>query len=818
LEEATITGEGGAESARIRVLLIEDDEISREQLRVALENGFGRIEIIEIVDHVSFFKALKDAEFDLVVTSQCLHWSSGEEVLVAVKSLRPAIPVIMAAREEDEERAAAALEAGLDAYVVGAAEHPARLASAVRSALRLIDYEERVESLEERLQVLLDRLNVGVFRCTPAGELLEANPAFLRLIGVETLEKAQKIGLEAFCADRETLVEKLLDNGHVRDVKVPMKRPDGSTVWVALTQALETGADGQRFIDGLAEDVTLAHQGEEMLRQANEHYRTIFEVTSAATAVIDPDGMVSLVNSAFEQLSGYSRREIEERMVWTEFVVRQDAERVRAQHRRRFASGDAAPQSTTFDFIDSEGKILHITANEAVLPGSQRIVISLLDVTEKRRTEQELLHQAFHDPVTDLPNREALLERLEGIIEKGDAGYALLVVDIDSFSAVSGGLGFRVADLFLKEVADRLAANLGGGAFLASIGGGSFAVLMHPVYAPDQAEVVAAGLVEALTSPLRVEKHRLYTSASIGLCVGEGPADPADILGDAETAARRSKELGGGRATLYDTSLREEATKLQEVEGDLRRSLREGDFKVHYQPIADLREGSIVGFEALVRWQRTGDELLEAARFIDVAETSGLIVPIGSWVLEAACRQLAEWDRNGTAQPDLFVSVNLSRLQIVQPDLVETVARALRQAEIEPGRLMLEVRLADLGEEGILKVVEDLASMGVQIGVEEFGGSVVLLDEVGARGASTLKIDHSLVVGIGEDNDRWRNLELISGIAREFNLRLIAEGIEDSRQLERLLELQCECGQGEIFSMPVDAASAAELLRVDLML
>ncbi|MCK5377510.1 MAG: EAL domain-containing protein [Acidobacteria bacterium] len=813
----TIVGGRESEGNRIRVLLIEDDESSRLKLRAALDAGFAQVEVEEIVDHVGFFRAVKDADFDLVITAQDLHWSSGAEILNAVKSLRPAIPVIMAAKNEDEGVAAAALEAGLDAYVVEAAERPTRLASAVRSALQVIDYEDRVESLEERLQVLLDRLNVGVFRCTPEGELLEANPAFLRLIGTETLEKAQQLGFDAFCTDRQELIERLLESGHQRDAKVQIRRPDGGTTWVALTQTLDTTEDGERFVDGLAEDVTLAQQGEELLRQANEHYRTIFEVTSAATAIIDPDATVSLVNSAFERLSGYSRDEIEDRMVWTEFIARDDAARIREQHRRRLREEDPSPQTSSFDFIDREGKILHLTATEAILPGSQRTVVSLLNLTDRRRAEQELLHRAFHDPRTGLPNRDALLERLEGVMESGDAGYAILVLDLDSFGVVSGGLGYRVAELFLKEVADRLEQNVGGSSFLASIGGGSFAVLLHPVYAPDQAEVVAGGLVEALGSPLRVEKHRLYTSASIGIYVGEDVADPEGVLRDAETAAHRSKQLGGGRSTLFEPLFREEAARVQEVEGDLRRALREGDFRVHYQPIASLTEGTIVGFEALLRWHPPGGELLEPAHFLDVAEASGLIVPIGTWVLEAACRQLREWDRGAAAPQELFVSVNLSRLQLIQPDLVETVARVLRKTEVEPQRLMLEMRVVDLGQEGVLDTVERLSELGVQIGAEEFGGSMVLLDEVSARGVSTLKIDHLMLVGVGEDSDRWRNVELINRIAKDLDLRVIAEGIEDSEQLERLLELSCDCGQGNLFSMPVDAAAATDLLQVDLM-
>ena len=813
----TSTEGRGTEQNRIRVLLIEDDESSRRKLRAALEAGFAQVEIEEIVDHVGFFRAVKEADFDLVITAQDLHWSSGAEILNAVKSLRPAIPVIMAAENEDEGVAAAALEKGLDAYVVEAAERPTRLASAVRSALQVIDYEGRVESLEERLQVLLDRLNVGVFRCTAEGVLEEANPAFLRLLGVESLEQANKVGLDVLCADRSELIKRLMEGGHVRDSKVPMERPDGSTSWVALTQTLDTNEDGTHYIDGLAEDVTLARQGEEALRQANDHYRTIFEVTSAATVIIDPDAMVSMVNSAFERLSGYSRDEIEERMVWTEFIARDDVARIREQHRRRLRAEEPSPQTSSFEFIDREGKILHLTATEAILPGSQRTVVSLLNLTDRRRVEEELLHQAFHDPRTGLPNRDALLERLEGIMELGDAGYALLVLELDRFRVVSDGLGYRVAELLLKEVGARLEKNIGGKSFLASLGGDGFAVLLHPVYAPDQAEVIAGGLVEALSSPFRVEKHRLYTSASVGIFVGEGLADSEGVLRDAETAAHRSKQLGAGHSTLFEPEFREEAARIQAVESDLRRAFREGDFRVHYQPIASLTEGAIIGFEALLRWQRPEVGLLEPAHFLDVAEASGLIVPVGTWVLEAACRQLREWGRSGAAPPDLFVSVNLSRLQVVQPDLVETVTRVLRQAEIEPQQLMLEIEVTDLGEKGVLDTVERLSEVGVQLGVEEFGGSVVLLDEVGARGVSTLKIDHSMLVGIGENSDRWRNVELINRIARDLDLRVIAEGIEDSKQLERLLELSCDCGQGHLFSMPVDAAAAAELLQVDLM-
>lgn len=817
LEVEAKTEGRGSDRNRIRVLLIDDDGSSRRKLGAALAAGFDTVEVEEISDHVGFFRAIKEPDFDLAITAQDLHWSSGLEVLTAVKSLRPGIPVIMISDVEDEALAAAAMEEGLDAYVAGAAEHATRFTSAVRSALQLIDYEDRVVSLEERLQVLLDRLNVGVFRSTAEGVLEEANPAFLRLLGVDTLEQANKVGLGVFYSDRSELMKRLMEGGHVRDSKVPMTRPDGATAWVALTQTLDTTEDGAHFIDGIAEDVTLARRGEEALQQANDHYRTIFEVTNAATAIIDADDTVSMVNSAFVELSGYSREEIEERMVWTEFIARDDVERIRKQHKRRLEDGASEPETSRFDFVDREGRILHVASTEAILPGSERTVVSLLNVTERQRVEEQLLHDAFHDPVTGLPNRDALLEHLEEKLGKGDAGIALLALDLDRFRTIRDGVGHRAAQLLLQALTKRLQKILGSSSFLASLGGDGFAVLLHPVYAPDQAEVVAVGLLEEMQNPFLVDGHRLYPSMSIGATVVEGGVEPEAVVREAEAAAHRAKKLGGGCWVLFDPELGERAERAMMVENDLRGAFRDGELRVYYQPIASLREGKIIGLEALMRWQRREDEVVASAQFIDVAEASGLIVPMGKWVLETACRQMQTWNEDGTAPEELFLSVNLSRLQLQQPDIVETVARVLRQTDLEASRLMLDVQMRDLGETGVLETFEGFAALGVQLCVEEFGGSVVLLGEMSARGVSTLKIDRSVLAGLGEDGDRWSSVETISRLAHELDLRVIAEGIEASEQLKRLLEMHCDLGQGHLFSMPVEAAAAAELLKVDLM-
>jgi PAS domain S-box-containing protein/diguanylate cyclase (GGDEF)-like protein len=817
LEGEKNTASAGAERNQIRVLLIDDDEGSRSKLLAALSEGFDDITVEEIVDHVGFFRAIKGAEFDLVITAQDLHWSAGTEVLNAVKSLRPGIPVIMVAESEDEEVAAAALEQGLDAYVAEAAERSTRLTPAVRSALQLIDYEDRVVSLEERLQVLLDRLNVGVFRCTPEGQLLEANPAFLRLIGAETLEKAQQVGFDSFFVDRVELMEGLSESGQSRDAKVSMLTPDGTTAWVALTQTLEITGEGERFIDGLAEDVTLAHRGEEALRKANDQHRTIFEVTRAATAIIDPDGTVSMINSAFADMLGYSRDEIEGRMVWTEFIARDDVERIRGQHRKRLQSGDRAPRTSRFEFFDREGKILQVAATEAILPGSQRTVVSLLNLTERRQAEEEVLHRAVNDPKTGLPNRHALLERLQGVMEADGECYALLALDLDRFRVVSDGLGYRVAELLLIAVADRLAQYVDEGSFLACLEGDSFAVLLHPMDSVDRAKEVADGIVEALANPFVVEKHRLHTSVSIGILMGGGDGDPEEMLRDAEAAAHRSKQLGGRCSSLFEPELRERAMRAQSLENDLRRAYREGEFRVYYQPIASLAEGTIIGFEALLRWNRLDSELIEPSEFLDVAEESGLIVPIGVRVLEDACRHLRSWSENNGAAPELFVSVNLSSYQLLQPDLVATVDRVLRESEANPERLVFEVREREIVGPTVVGALSDLAKTGVRLCIEEFGGGVAFLGEGEVNGVSTVKIDRSVLAVVGEDDGRWKSVEMIVALARDLGLGVIAEGVERADQIERLIEVGCDWGQGNLFSEPVDSLSATELLEVDLM-
>jgi PAS domain S-box-containing protein/diguanylate cyclase (GGDEF)-like protein len=817
LEGEKNTAKAGAERHQIQVLLIDDDEGSRRKLHKALAEEFDDITIEEIIDHVGFFRAIKGADFDLVITAQDLHWSSGTEILNAVKSLRPGIPVIMVADTEDEEVAATALEQGLDAYVAEAAERSTRLTPAVRSALQLIDYEDRVVSLEERLQVLLDRLNVGVFRCTPDGRLLEANPAFLRLIGAETLEKAQQAGFDSFFVDRLDLMEGLSESGQSRDATVPMLTPDGTTAWVALTQTLEITGEGERVIDGLAEDVTLAYQGEEALRKANDQHRTIFEVTRAATAIIDSDGTVSMINVAFADMLGYSREEIEGRMVWTEFIARDDVERIRKQHRQRLQSNDRTPRTSRFEFIDRDGKILQVAATEAILPGSQRTVVSLLNLTERRQAEEELLHRAFHDPKTGLPNRHALLERLQAAMEATGAGYALLALALDRFRVVSDGLGYRVAELLLIAVAKRLAQYVGENSFLACIEGGSFAVLLHPMESVDQAKGIADGLVDALASPFVVDKHRLHTSVSIGILMGEGEGDPEEILRDAEGAAHRSKQLGGRCSSVFEPELRERAARVQTLENDLRRAYREGEFLVYYQPIASLSEGTIIGFEALLRWSRMDSDLIEPGEFLDVAEESGLIVPIGVRVLEDACRQLRTWSENNEASPDFFVSVNLSSYQLVQPDLVATVDRVLRETEVDPKRLVFEVREREIIGSTVVGALSGLAKTGVRVCIEEFGGGVAFLGEGEADGVSMVKIDRSVLAVVGEDEGLWKSVEMIVALARDLELGVIAEGVETADQIKRLIELGCEWGQGNLFSEPVDMIAATELLEVDLM-
>nr|MBA2299437.1 diguanylate cyclase [Chloroflexota bacterium] len=468
---------------------------------------------------------------------------------------------------------------------------------------------------------------------------------------------------------------------------------------------------------------------------------------------------------------------------------------VSGNNARRWASRD-------IDALTSFGKLASIALDNA----------RLIDVAQRG---------ALYDPITGLPNRELLTDRiahaLAGHLRDDTESIAVVLLGLDRFKVINESLGHAMGDRLLVAVGQRLVHGLRPGDTVARVGGDEFGIILDPVIDAEEAGRIADRIVTELGAPFPLNGREWFVSASMGIALAQpGRATPDELLREAEIAMVRAKGDATHPHALFEPSMSAHTLERVEMESDLRAALERHELRVHYQPIVRLDSTEIVGFEALVRWQHPTRGLVAPLAFIPLAEETGLIVPVGKWVLQTACRQAARWhqariDRDG--QP-LFVSVNLSARQFIQADLVEDVAAILGETGLDPSALELEITesvLMDQSEAGI-RTLRRLRALGVRLVLDDFGTGYSSLSYLKHLPLDTIKIDRSFVAGIDEIADR-SIVEAVVALAHGLGLGVVAEGIETERQAERLLELGCDLGQGYLFSRPVPAARTAGLLR-----
>jgi diguanylate cyclase (GGDEF)-like protein/PAS domain S-box-containing protein len=449
-----------------------------------------------------------------------------------------------------------------------------------------------------------------------------------------------------------------------------------------------------------------------------------------------------------------------------------------------------------------------------------RMAGSMTDVTQRRNAEQQLLQGAYYDGLTALPNRLLFLEQLRRALgraeRRGDFVFAVLFLDLDRFKVINDSLGHLVGDKLLISVAERLRICVRPEDMVARLGGDEFTVLLEDVSDPSQATRVAERIQEEISKPFQLEGHEVWTTASIGIAFSSTGYDkPEDILRDADAAMYRAKAKGKARHELFDQEMHSRALHLLQTEAELRRALERQELCVFYQPLVELSTRKISGFEALVRWQHPERGLVMPGDFISIAEETGLIVPLGAFVLESACRQLREWQAFGADMQQLTVSVNVSRKQFSQPDFVSRVQQILEQTEVMAGTLALEITESMLLEhtEALIRVLNELKSIGLQLQIDDFGTGYSSLAYLHRFPIDKLKVDRSFVGQIGEAP---RNAEIVRAIvtlARGLDMETIAEGIETVEQAEFVQSLNCRYGQGYLLGKPLSARDATALVH-----
>ncbi len=444
------------------------------------------------------------------------------------------------------------------------------------------------------------------------------------------------------------------------------------------------------------------------------------------------------------------------------------------------------------------------------------------DLTRKRQAQEHLLYNTLHDPLTGLPNRTLFTERLRHAMRRAsrhpDELFAVLFLDLDRFKEVNDNLGHFAGDELLRAVARRLEACLRPEDTVARLSGDEFAILLESIAEPSDAGRVAERIEEALSFPVNLAGAEVATSASMGIVTSSmAHEQPEQLLRSADMAMYRAKAAGRARYEMFDRAMHTDSLVRLQLETELRRAVERSEFRLHYQPLVSLRTGRITGLEALVRWEHPERGLLQPADFVPVAEETGLIVPVGRWVLNEACRQVIVWQNLRPRDVPLTIGINLSVKQFSQSDLIDQISRAIAQTGIAPHSLRLEITESAIIDKGnhATTVLSQIRQLGAQVYLDDFGTGYSSLSYLHGLPIDALKIDRMFVSSMDTDEKSLRLVRTILTLARIVGVRAEAEGISTAEQLRELRSLNCEQGQGYLFSAPIPGEAVADLLMAD---
>lgn len=570
------------------------------------------------------------------------------------------------------------------------------------------------------------------------------------------------------------------------------------------------------------------------LAERNELFQLITENAADMIAVVDAEGRRLYNSPAYQKVLGYSSEELKGTQGLDQ-IHPDDRERVKAAAEKARITGRGERLEYRMRHKDGSWRIIESTASTVRnLAGDiEKLVIVNRDISDRKRAEELLEYNSLHDGLTRLPNRALFLRQLERAFavskRHDDYNFSVLFLDIDEFKLVNDSLGHEAGDELLIQIGTRLTASLRGldtvgrpqgevgvvdDSALAKLGGDEYAVLLDDIRHPSDAMRVVKRLEQGLHVPFLVRGHEIVISASVGIALSGGSySEPGDVLRDAEIAMHRAKKGGKSRCELFDSAMHSQAVKRLQIETDLRKGIAQDELKVFYQPIVSLQNGRIVGFEALSRWQRSGG-IVMPGEFIDVADETGLIVPINRQLILEACHKLKSWRIQYPCEPPLFMSANIPPRQFALPNLAHDIAQILGQTGIEPGGLELEIlETVAMGDPATAnQILSELKALGIRLSIDDFGTGYSSLSRLQYLPIDTVKIDRSFIAPVDEKTASREIVRTIILLTHAIGLRVVAEGVETEKQAHLLKTLGCDLAQGFFFGRPENANSVETLL------
>jgi diguanylate cyclase (GGDEF)-like protein/PAS domain S-box-containing protein len=591
---------------------------------------------------------------------------------------------------------------------------------------------------------------------------------------------------------------------------------------IALTSAESLPPELSDSVETLSVQAAMALDREAMTeafhaRQSEARFQTLVQNASDVILIVRPDTTIAYVTPSVERILGHEARELEGTR-FTDLLHPDDVEQAVAVY-ARVGSQVGFSLTAQWRVRHEQGATLFVdvVANNLLSdPTVEGIVLTMRDVTERKSLEEELKHQAFHDALSGLANRALFRDRLEHALARASrsrTSLAVLFLDLDDFKLVNDGFGHPVGDQLLVAVGTRIVEALRGGDTAARLGGDEFGILLEQIESPEESYEVADRVINALRTPFVIDGHEVHIRASVGIALSAaGAENPDELLQAADVAMYAAKGNGKGRYEVYHPALQDATVDRLERTVDLQRALDRGEFVVHYQPIVSLVGSQTVGVEALVRWRHPERGLLLPKEFISLAEDTGLIIPLGRWVLEESCRQAHHWQQKHGLNDRLHMSVNISARHFQHIGLVGDVSRALQSSGLDPKSLVLEITESLLVQDtdAVIARMLELKMIGVQFAVDDFGTGYSSLSYLKRFPIDILKVDKSFVDDVADMHD-GALAETIVQLGKTLNLRTIAEGIEEVPQLERLRTLGCQYGQGFLFAKPLPAPEMESL-------
>lgn len=851
------------------ILVVDDQEIIRELLERLLRSSGHTV--LSASSGAKALALLRVNPVDLIMLDMMMPGMSGIEVLQHIKSnpTTAPVPVIVISADSDVERIVTCLNMGAEDYIVKpfnsvvldarvvacleryrlrAQEQAYRLTLEEQVAERTALAEQRAAALAQSeaelrrqstiLQSILDNMGDGVVVVDSQGQLTHHNPSAVQILRqhLHALSPGAANPRPCFyhqdqtsaCLAHELPLARALAGQAVDGMELLIAPEPGQPLqWLSITarplrESFGTISGGVAVI----RDVSAAKRAEIALRESEERYA--LAARGANDGLWDWNLRTNTIyfSPRWKAMLGYSEDEIGTSFnEWIDRVHPDDRDRLEArlaahcrrlishfEHEYRIYHHDGA-----YRWMLCRGLAVWTPTGEAV-----RMVGSQTEITDRKLIEQQLMHDALHDGLTGLPNRALFIDRLEHALSRAQRSpehrFAVLFLDLDRFKVINDSLGHSAGDQLLITIAGLLQASLRPGDTVARLGGDEFTILLDDITDDTTAIQVAERIQSILADPIKLADQEAFTTASIGIVLSSPEYSSAnDMIRDADTAMYHAKMSGKARAVTFDASMHEAAMSLLQLESDLRRAVERNELCVYYQPIVRLDSSTMIGLEALLRWQHPIRGILAPSEFLMIAEETGIIVPIGWWVMREACLQMQRWHAENPGMSALSLNINLSEKQLIEPDAVARISAILEETGMPGARLKLEITEHTLlaHNESTISKLHQIRELGIHLCIDDFGTGYSSLNYLQRFPINVLKIDRSFIQQLGRPGEQNELVHTIISLANALNLQAVAEGTETIGQVEELRRLHCEFGQGWLFSKALDAEAIGHLVRAD---